>query len=73
MQMTPLWQKVELKSLLMKVKEESENVSLKLHIQKTKTITCEITFPPGAQLGDVKMGGGGWKNVTSKFPSSSDS
>ena len=28
----------ELKSLLMKVKEESENVSLKLHIQKTKTI-----------------------------------
>ena len=31
---------VELKSLLMKVKEESENVSLKLNIQKTKTITC---------------------------------
>ena len=26
----------ELKSLLMKVKEESENVDLKLHIQKTK-------------------------------------
>ena len=26
----------ELKSLLMKVKEESENVSLKLYIQKTK-------------------------------------
>ena len=26
----------ELKSLLMKVKEESEKVSLKLHIQKTK-------------------------------------
>ena len=26
----------ELKSLLMKVKEESENVGLKLHIQKTK-------------------------------------
>ena len=26
----------ELKSLLMKVKEESENVSLKLNIQKTK-------------------------------------
>ena len=39
MQMTPLlWQKVEeeLKSLLMKVKEESENVGLKLNIQKTK-------------------------------------
>ena len=28
--------KKELKSLLMKVKEESENVSLKLNIQKTK-------------------------------------
>ena len=29
----------ELKSLLMKVKEESEKVGLKLHIQKTKTMT----------------------------------
>ena len=28
----------ELKSLLMKVKEESENVGIKLNIQKTKTI-----------------------------------
>ena len=28
----------ELKSLLMKVKEESEKVGLKLHIQKTKMI-----------------------------------
>ena len=38
MQMTPpLWQKAkELKSLLMKVKEESENIGLKLNIQKTK-------------------------------------
>ena len=38
----PLWQKVkknELKSLLMKVKEESEKVGLKLHIQKTKIMT----------------------------------
>ena len=37
MQMTPpLWQKVkrELKSLLIKVKEESEKVGLKLNIQK---------------------------------------
>ena len=40
MQMTPpFWQKVEeLKSLLMKVKEESEKVCLKLNIQKTKTM-----------------------------------
>ena len=39
MEMTPfLWQKMEeeLKSLLMKVKEESENVGLNLNIQKTK-------------------------------------
>ena len=38
MQMTPpLWQsEEELKSLLMKVKEENEKVSLKLNIQKTK-------------------------------------
>ena len=34
----PLWgeSKEELKSLLMKVKEESENVGLKLNIQKSK-------------------------------------
>ena len=39
MQMTPpLWQKSEgeLKSLSVKVKEESEKVGLKLNIQKTK-------------------------------------
>ena len=37
MQMTlPWWQKVKRKSLLMKVKEESEKVHLKLNIQKTK-------------------------------------
>ena len=37
MHMTPpLWQKVDLKSLLMKVKVESEKVDLKLNIQKTK-------------------------------------
>ena len=39
MQMTPpFWQKEELKSLLMKVKEESEKAGLKLNIQKTKTM-----------------------------------
>ena len=38
MQMTPPYgrKKEELKSLLMKVKEESEKVGLKLNIQKTK-------------------------------------
>ena len=30
----------ELESLLMKVKEESEKVGLKLNIQKTKTMAC---------------------------------
>ena len=30
----------ELKSLLMKVKEASEKISLKLNIQKTKTMAC---------------------------------
>ena len=46
MQMTPpLWQKVKnLKSLLMKVKEESEKLGLKLNIQKTKIMaSCPIT------------------------------
>ena len=33
---TFLWKKEELKSLLMKVKEESEKVGVKLNIQKTK-------------------------------------
>ena len=39
-QMTrPLWQKSEeLKSLLIKMKEESEKVGLKLNIQKTKIV-----------------------------------
>ena len=42
----------ELKSLLMKVKEESEKVGLKLNIQKTKIITsCK------------HMGGGGGENT----------
>ena len=41
----PLWQsEEELKSLLMKVKEESEKVGLKLNIQKTMIMaSCPIT------------------------------
>ena len=41
MQMTPPYgrKKEELKSLLMKVKEESEKVGLKLSIQKTNIMT----------------------------------
>ena len=42
MQMTPpLWQKGK-KSLLMKVKEESEKVGLKLNIQKTKIMASGL-------------------------------
>ena len=33
----------ELKSLLMKVKEESEKVGLKLNIQKTKVVASSLT------------------------------
>ena len=41
--MTPhLWYKEELKSLLMKVKEESEKVGLKLNIQKTKVMASGL-------------------------------
>ena len=44
MQMTPpLWQKEELKSLLMKVEEESEKVGLKLNIQKAKIMASGPT------------------------------
>ena len=39
----PLWQKEKLKSLLMKVKEESEKVVLKQNIQKTKMASGPIT------------------------------
>ena len=39
----PLWQKEELKSLLMKVKVESEKVGLKLNIQKTKIMASGPT------------------------------
>ena len=57
MQMTPpLWQKVfevELKSLLMKVKEKSEKVGLKLSIQKSKIIKSWHLVP---SLHGKKMG-----------------
>ena len=62
MQMTPpLWQKVKrnLKSLLMKVKEESEKVGLKLNIQKTKImasgpiISWQIDGETGETVSDL--------------------
>ena len=45
MQMTPpllAESEEELKSLLMKMKEESETVGLKLHIQKTKIMASSL-------------------------------
>ena len=61
MQMTPpLWQKSEeeLKSLLMKVKEESEKVGLKLNIQKTGPITSwEIDGETVETVSDFIFGG----------------
>ena len=47
MQMTPLMaeSEEELKSLLMKVKEESEKVGLKVSIQKTKMVASSPITP----------------------------
>ena len=51
--MTPsLWQKEELKILLMKVKEESEKVGLKLNIQKAK-IMASSPITSWETLGDT--------------------
>ena len=53
----------ELKSLLMKVKEESEKVGLKLNIQKTKTMASspitswEIDGETVATVSDFILGG----------------
>ena len=54
----------ELKSLLMKVKEESEKVGLKLNIQKTKIMASgPITSweVDGETVSDFFLGGGGSK------------
>ena len=53
----------ELKSLLMKVKQESENVGLKLNIQKTKIMACgpitswEIDVETVEIVADLFLGG----------------
>ena len=64
MQMTPpLWQKEELKSLLMKVKEESEKVGLKLNTQKMKIMASgpitswEIDGKTVEKVSDFILGG----------------
>ena len=46
----------EPKSLLMKVKEESEKVGLKLNIQKTKIMSCTIvSFTTHGTYGSVLL------------------
>ena len=72
MQMTPpLWQKVKfkkLKSLLMKVKEKSEKVGLKLNIQKTKIMASDpitswqIDGETVGTVADFILGVGGLQN-----------
>ena len=55
----------ELKSLLMKVKEESKNVSLKLNIQKTKIMTSGpiTSWEIGGETGNsVRLYFGGLQN-----------
>ena len=62
MQMTPLMaeSEEELKSLLMKVKEKSENVGLKLNIQKTKIMASgpiNLWQIDGETMADFILGG----------------
>ena len=55
----------ELKSLLMKVKEESEKVGLKLSIQKTKIMASSPITSwqiDGETVGDFIFWGGGLQN-----------
>ena len=66
----------ELKSLLMKVKEESEKVGLKLNIQKTKIMaSCPITSweIDGETVSDFILGGQkvGWQSTLNGRVSSS--
>ena len=55
--------KEELKSLLMKVKEQSENIGLKLNIQKTKIMAS-------VPITSWKMMGKQWENFLSWAPKS---
>ena len=59
--------KEELKTLLMKVKEESEKAGLKLNIQKTKIMASSPITPwqiDGETVGDYILGG---SKISSKF------
>ena len=56
--------KEELKFLLMKLKEESEKVSLKFNIQKTKT---QVFTPGGQSIGDSASTSVLPKNIQTDF------
>ena len=60
MQMTPSANEEELKRLLMKVKEESEKVGLKLNIQKTKIMASRPII-------SWQMNGKQWKQCQTLF------
>ena len=65
----PLWQKVkELKSLLTKVKEESEKVGLKLNIQKTKTQFWQLLSDGPAELSMLRGDSSIWEWVPDGDP-----
>ena len=59
----------ELKSLLIKVKQKSEKVGLKLNIQKTKTMACgpitswQINGETAGIVADFIWGGGALKSL----------
>ena len=67
----------ELKSLLMKVKEESENIGLKLKIQKTKIMASgpitswEIDGETVETVGDFILGGSKWQPTPVFLPGES--
>ena len=54
---TLMAEREELKSLLMKVKEEREKVGLKLNIQKTKIISWHIDGETMKTVSDFILGG----------------
>ena len=65
---SPLWQgEKELKSLLMKVKEESEKAGLKLNIQKTKIMASDPITSLQIDVETVKTEADfifGWSKIT---------
>ena len=57
----------ELKSLLMKMKEESENVGLKLNIQKTKILASKRNWGPLEKWLTLELSKGGYEVIQKYF------